>query len=312
ILATSTVKDSLQKTPLGCSILGSVRPPWRRRTALSSSPLRPDMVHNVGVTTPDVLYRITRPGSSIRSTASILRSQITTVDTRIFHVPGGDGASVYIVVRFGNRSEPEPNARSAFRFSECLNLNRRAFGGEQARSNAEPKNWSASLREDNLSFAGVSAIAKGCSNTFERRTEPERTFRFKVRKLPEPNLASTNLILRVPHLPAEQRSLTRTKSDVYSTELLWCSPLSSHAHRGHISVPAGLSQHESQFLAGVLNHMWAVVALTLPTTASYKPMMYGVWSGGTYVCYGTDREAPIYGGQSAHLIFRETFVHSPK
>jgi hypothetical protein len=45
-------------------------------------------------------------------------------------------------VRFGNRSEPEPNARSAFRFSECLNLNARfgsAFGGDQARSNPQHK-----------------------------------------------------------------------------------------------------------------------------------------------------------------------------
>ncbi|KAJ7241458.1 hypothetical protein C8J57DRAFT_1244710 [Mycena rebaudengoi] len=45
-------------------------------------------------------------------------------------------------VRFRNRSEPEPNARSGFKFSEYLNLNARfgsAFGGDQARSNAERK-----------------------------------------------------------------------------------------------------------------------------------------------------------------------------
>ncbi|KAJ7463078.1 hypothetical protein B0H11DRAFT_1923014 [Mycena galericulata] len=69
-----------------------------------------------------------------------------------------------------------------------LNLNRKfgsAFGGEQARSNAEPKNSTrlnllfeenskaismlnddANLHEDNLSFAGVSALAKACEIPF--------------------------------------------------------------------------------------------------------------------------------------------------
>ncbi|KAF7297453.1 1,2-dihydroxy-3-keto-5-methylthiopentene dioxygenase [Mycena indigotica] len=75
----------------------------------------------------------------------------------------------------------------------------------------------------------------------------------------------------------------------------------SSAH-AHISVHTaneqksadGLSTHESQFLAGVLSHLRAIVALTLPTNASYKRMTDGVWSGGTYVNYGTEnREAPI-------------------
>ncbi|KAJ6570168.1 hypothetical protein DFH09DRAFT_1246990 [Mycena vulgaris] len=57
---------------------------------------------------------------------------------------------------------------------------------------------------------------------------------------------------------------------------------------------AGLSRHEAAFLAAVLAHLPAIVAFTLPTPASYKRMADGVWSGGTYVCYGTEnREAPI-------------------
>ncbi|KAJ7678496.1 hypothetical protein B0H17DRAFT_1161305 [Mycena rosella] len=57
---------------------------------------------------------------------------------------------------------------------------------------------------------------------------------------------------------------------------------------------AGLSKHESSFLAAVLDHLPAIVAFTLPTHASYKRMADGVWSGGTYVCYGTEnRETPI-------------------
>ncbi|KAF8213595.1 glutamine synthetase guanido kinase [Mycena galopus ATCC 62051] len=74
---------------------------------------------------------------------------------------------------------------------------------------------------------------------------------------------------------------------------------SAHAHISVHSQAAqktadGLSTHESAFLAGVLEHLPAITAFTLPTTASYARMMDGVWSGGTYVCYGTEnREAPI-------------------
>ncbi|KAF5387245.1 hypothetical protein D9757_006859 [Collybiopsis confluens] len=56
----------------------------------------------------------------------------------------------------------------------------------------------------------------------------------------------------------------------------------------------GLSHSESSFLAGLLDHLPAIPAITLPTPASYKRVMDGVWSGGTYVHYGTEnREAPV-------------------
>ncbi|KAK1219579.1 hypothetical protein PQX77_017700 [Marasmius sp. AFHP31] len=55
-----------------------------------------------------------------------------------------------------------------------------------------------------------------------------------------------------------------------------------------------MSRSEKAFLAGVLDHLPALPAITLPTVASYKRMADGVWSGGTYVHYGTEnREAPI-------------------
>ncbi|KXN82730.1 Protein fluG, partial [Leucoagaricus sp. SymC.cos] len=75
----------------------------------------------------------------------------------------------------------------------------------------------------------------------------------------------------------------------------------SAAH-AHISVHSAneqkpldqMSKHESAFLAGVIEHLPALPAITLPTPASYKRMVDGVWSGGTYVHYGTEnREAPI-------------------
>lgn len=55
-----------------------------------------------------------------------------------------------------------------------------------------------------------------------------------------------------------------------------------------------LSAHESSFLAGVLAHLRALTALTLPLRASYDRVVDGVWSGGTYVCWGTEnRETPV-------------------
>ncbi|KAL4257888.1 glutamine synthetase family protein [Pleurotus pulmonarius] len=77
---------------------------------------------------------------------------------------------------------------------------------------------------------------------------------------------------------------------------------SSHAH---ISVHAAgespvssaspnLTNVEASFLASVLDHLPALIALTLPIPESFKRMVDGAWSGGTYVCWGTDnREAPL-------------------
>nr|GAT45763.1 glutamine synthetase guanidokinase [Mycena chlorophos] len=74
---------------------------------------------------------------------------------------------------------------------------------------------------------------------------------------------------------------------------------STHAHisvhsKGEQKVASRLSARESQFLAGLLAHLRAIVAFTLPTPASYKRVGDGLWSGGTYICYGNEnREAPI-------------------
>ena len=81
---------------------------------------------------------------------------------------------------------------------------------------------------------------------------------------------------------------------------LFMNSTGSAAHT-HISVHSGrvekdikLSSVEKSFLAGVLAHLRALPALTLPIPASYNRVNDGVWSGGTYVCYGTEnREAPV-------------------
>lgn len=73
----------------------------------------------------------------------------------------------------------------------------------------------------------------------------------------------------------------------------------SAAH-AHISIhssakrTSNMSTQESSFLSSLLTHLPALPALTLPIPASYKRMVDGAWTGGTYVCWGTEnREAPI-------------------
>lgn len=51
---------------------------------------------------------------------------------------------------------------------------------------------------------------------------------------------------------------------------------------------------ERSFVQGVLDHVPALCAFTLPTKYSYTRVGDGVWSGGTYASWGTDnRECPI-------------------
>lgn len=74
---------------------------------------------------------------------------------------------------------------------------------------------------------------------------------------------------------------------------------STHAHisvhsTDNEKVPEKLSPIEASFLASVLTNLPAITAITLPTLASYKRMADGLWTGGTYVSWGTEnREAPI-------------------
>ena len=55
-----------------------------------------------------------------------------------------------------------------------------------------------------------------------------------------------------------------------------------------------LTPLERIFLAGLLDHLPAACAFTLPVRASYARMLDGIFSGGTWVSWGRDsREAPV-------------------
>jgi glutamine synthetase len=65
-------------------------------------------------------------------------------------------------------------------------------------------------------------------------------------------------------------------------------------HSGRVKKDVQLSSVEKSFLAGVMAHLPSLPAITLPIPASYKRVSDGVWSGGTYVSWGTEnREAPV-------------------
>ena len=66
---------------------------------------------------------------------------------------------------------------------------------------------------------------------------------------------------------------------------------SSPPSRSH---PSLLTTHEYHFLAGLMAHLSSVIAFTLPLPQSYARVQDGIWSGGTWVCWGVDhREASV-------------------
>ncbi|KAJ2935070.1 hypothetical protein H1R20_g2074, partial [Candolleomyces eurysporus] len=78
----------------------------------------------------------------------------------------------------------------------------------------------------------------------------------------------------------------------------------THVHISvHSSRPEGASwawdgielrPSEASFLAGVIDHLPSLCLFTLPFYASYNRVLDGIWSGGTYACWGVEhRETPI-------------------
>jgi glutamine synthetase len=67
------------------------------------------------------------------------------------------------------------------------------------------------------------------------------------------------------------------------------------AHRAGEEKPrVSLSELEKSFLAGIVDDLTALSSITLPIPASYKRVVDGALSGGTYIAWGTEnRECPI-------------------
>lgn len=55
-----------------------------------------------------------------------------------------------------------------------------------------------------------------------------------------------------------------------------------------------VAKYADSFLAGVLEHLPAIMALTLPLEESYARVQAGIWAGGEYVAWGSqNREVPL-------------------
>uniref|UniRef100_A0A7S1NK75 GS catalytic domain-containing protein n=1 Tax=Eutreptiella gymnastica TaxID=73025 RepID=A0A7S1NK75_9EUGL len=61
---------------------------------------------------------------------------------------------------------------------------------------------------------------------------------------------------------------------------------------------AGLPRTAAQFVAGVLHHLPALMAVTTPSTNSYRRLQPGTWSGAFQVWGMDNREAPLRGAFS--------------
>lgn len=68
----------------------------------------------------------------------------------------------------------------------------------------------------------------------------------------------------------------------------------SHAHFSINGPGDTVDKYEAPFLAGILEHLPAILAFSLPTEESYQRVGAGIWAGGQYVCWGTqNKEVPL-------------------
>ena len=68
----------------------------------------------------------------------------------------------------------------------------------------------------------------------------------------------------------------------------------NHAHFSVNGPGETVEKYEKPFLAGVLEHLPAILAFSLPMEESYARIGAGIWAGGEYVCWGTqNKEVPL-------------------
>jgi glutamine synthetase len=67
-----------------------------------------------------------------------------------------------------------------------------------------------------------------------------------------------------------------------------------HTHFSIHGPNSTVAKYSDGFLAGVLEHLPSIMALTLPLEESYERVQAGIWAGGEYVAWGTqNRETPL-------------------
>lgn len=95
------------------------------------------------------------------------------------------------------------------------------------------------------------------------------------------------------------------KATVYPRPFAMAPGSASHAHFSIIGAMDLVEQHEDAFLAGILEHLPAIVAFTLPIEESYGRVASGIWAGGEWVTWGTqNREVPLRKCGPGHWEFK--------
>ncbi|KAI1617308.1 glutamine synthetase [Exophiala viscosa] len=84
------------------------------------------------------------------------------------------------------------------------------------------------------------------------------------------------------------------KATCYPRPFSFTCGSANHAHFS-INGPGNIvEKYDAPFLAGVLEHLPAILAFTLPIEESYARVSQGIWAGGEYVCWGYEnKEVPL-------------------
>ena len=98
------------------------------------------------------------------------------------------------------------------------------------------------------------------------------------------------------------------KATVYPRPYATTAGSANHAHMSLNPTDSSSTvpeSHSSSFLAGIMEHLPAITAFTLPVEESYARIAPGIWAGGEYVCWGTqNKEVPLRGITASHWEFK--------
>ncbi|ETN46128.1 uncharacterized protein HMPREF1541_00312 [Cyphellophora europaea CBS 101466] len=90
------------------------------------------------------------------------------------------------------------------------------------------------------------------------------------------------------------------KATMYPRPYAMTAGSAQHAHFS-LNGPGVVERYADPFLAGVLEHLPAILAFTLPTEESYGRVASSVWAGGEYVAWGyQNKEVPLRGIAPGH------------
>ena len=113
---------------------------------------------------------------------------------------------------------------------------------------------------------------------------------------PYPPLQAVDVLIRARQTISVVAEKYGLRATLYPRPYPWTCGTASHAHFS-VSPPS----RESAFLAGVLEHLPAVLAFTMPMEPSYERLASGIWSGGEYVAWGSqNREMPLRKIEDGH------------